>query len=138
MYPLLLYASFLDIFIITKKRTFCKFFHLYQVQTEVWTNSSMEQVTRIELASQPWQGRVLTIVLHLHWRARPDLNQRSGSCSPVPYHLATDPSLIQYVLYQKKLTITIIFFIILKLVEPRGIAPLYEYINIITSTSLFS
>lgn len=27
----------------------------------------MEQVTRIELASQPWQGRVLTIVLHLQW-----------------------------------------------------------------------
>ena len=25
----------------------------------------MEQVRRIELPSQPWQGRILTIVLHL-------------------------------------------------------------------------
>ena len=28
--------------------------------------TSMEQVSRIELPSQPWQGRILTAVLHLH------------------------------------------------------------------------
>ena len=27
----------------------------------------MEQVNRIELSSQPWQGRILTAVLHLHF-----------------------------------------------------------------------
>ena len=26
----------------------------------------LEQVSRIELPSQPWQGRILTAVLHLH------------------------------------------------------------------------
>lgn len=26
----------------------------------------MEQVRRIELPSQPWEGHILTIVLHLH------------------------------------------------------------------------
>ena len=27
-----------------------------------------------------------------NWRTQSDLNQRSGSCSPTPYHLAMDPN----------------------------------------------
>jgi hypothetical protein len=27
---------------------------------------TLEQVRRIELPSQPWQGYILTIILHLH------------------------------------------------------------------------
>lgn len=33
---------------------------------KVRTDSSMEQVSGIEPPSQPWQGRILTAVLHLH------------------------------------------------------------------------
>ena len=36
-----------------------------------------EQIARFELASQPWQGRTLTIVLYLHLRG-------SGTLIPVP------------------------------------------------------
>ena len=55
----------------------------------------MEQVTRIGLASQPWQGRILPLnhtCKIYKWRVQSDLNQRSGSCSPTPYHLAIDPN----------------------------------------------
>ena len=46
----------------------------------------------IEPTSQPWQGHVLTVVLHLHiWRGQPDLNRRSWSCSPMPYQLGYSP-----------------------------------------------
>ena len=40
-------------------------FFVYKKTSLSDESNKMEQVRRIELPSQPWQGRILTIILHL-------------------------------------------------------------------------
>ena len=43
-----------------------------------YINFPMERVARIELATQPWQGRVITVILYPHcWCPRGDSNSQN-------------------------------------------------------------